>query len=282
MHTGTRPVWLSITALACVLAAIRLGVVIFAPYDRVVGMFDDDAFYYFGVAQHIAAGDGSTFNGLDPTNGYHPLWLLLLVPLYAVTEGHFALIAVTFVSATLFVSSARLLDRIGERVGRPVLVTFCAIPLLVVGTAGPSFWFSGMETGLLLFSLLWLASTYLRSDGFTAPGFTAGHARVVGVLMALAILSRLDAVFPMVLLAVLALVTWRRARGCRGCASAAGSSRGPRSCLSVTWWLTRCCSIPRCRFPGRPRRLVLLGSTWMSLASFSPRRCCSASRRCSV
>ncbi|CRK60316.1 hypothetical protein [Alloactinosynnema sp. L-07] len=203
--------WRSAVALACVLAAIRVAVAIFADYDRVVGLFDDDAFYYFGVAAHIAGGDGSTFNGMDPTNGYHPLWLLLLVPVFSIAQGHAALVTVTLVSAGLFLASARQIDRIGALTGRPVLVTVCAAPLLVVGTAGPSFWFSGMETGLLLFAVLWLAATYLRTEGFTADGFGPGHARAAGALMALAILSRLDSVFPMALLGVLALVSWKRA-----------------------------------------------------------------------
>ncbi|MDQ3579199.1 MAG: hypothetical protein M3443_16725 [Actinomycetota bacterium] len=205
------PLWLSATALACVLAAIRVVVVVTVPYDRAVGLFDDDAFYYFGVATHIAAGDGSTFNGLDPTNGYHPLWLVVLIPVFAVAQGHLALTVVTLISAVLLVASGRMIDRIGVSTGRPVLLTLCAAPLLVVGTAGPSFWFSGMETGLLLFALLWLAATYLRTDGFTAEWFTSGHAVSAGALMSLAVLSRLDAVFPMVLLGLLATVTWRRA-----------------------------------------------------------------------
>ncbi|MGQ0839387.1 hypothetical protein [Actinokineospora sp.] len=231
MHTGAHPTpgstpvrtaeparsrpprWLTATALACVLAGIRVAMVAMAPYDRAVGLFDDDAFYYFGVAEHIAAGTGSTFNGLDQTNGYHPLWLLLLVPVFAVTHGYTALVTVTLVSAALLVASARQIDRIGTLTDRPVLVTVCAAPLLVVGSAGPSFWFSGMETGLLLFALLWLAATYLRSDGFAAEWFTTRHARAVGALMALAVLSRLDAVFPMALLGLLATVTWWRAGG---------------------------------------------------------------------
>ena len=38
----------------------------------------DDFFYYLIVAQNLAAGHGSTFNGIVRTNGYHPLWLILL------------------------------------------------------------------------------------------------------------------------------------------------------------------------------------------------------------
>src|SRR5688572_118407 len=42
----------------------------------------DDAFYYFGIARQIARGAPPSLDGLNPTNGYHPLWMLLLVPLY--------------------------------------------------------------------------------------------------------------------------------------------------------------------------------------------------------
>jgi hypothetical protein len=194
-----------------VLAVVRLGATAFAGYPAAVGMFDDDAFYYFGIARHIAAGDGSTFDGLEPTNGYHPLWLLVLVPVFVVAKGKAALVGVTLVSSVLFVLSARLIDRIGMLTGRPVRVACCAVPLLVVGTIGPSFWFSGMETGLMLFGLLWLAATYVRTAGFTAPWFSTAHACGVGALMALVVLARLDAVFTVAVLGVLAVPAWRAA-----------------------------------------------------------------------
>ena len=43
----------------------------------------DDAYYYFKVAQNISEGQGSTFDGINPTNGYHPLWMLICVPIFA-------------------------------------------------------------------------------------------------------------------------------------------------------------------------------------------------------
>lgn len=38
----------------------------------------DDSFYYIQTARNLAQGYGSTFDRLNPTNGYHPLWLILL------------------------------------------------------------------------------------------------------------------------------------------------------------------------------------------------------------
>src|SRR5215204_6961217 len=42
----------------------------------------DDAYYYFKVAQNITEGKGSTFDGINPTNGYHPLWMAICIPIF--------------------------------------------------------------------------------------------------------------------------------------------------------------------------------------------------------
>ncbi len=43
-----------------------------------LGYVADDAFYYLQIARHLAATGHSTFDGLNPTNGYHPGWMLLM------------------------------------------------------------------------------------------------------------------------------------------------------------------------------------------------------------
>ncbi len=51
--------------------------------------FADDSFFYLQVGRNFALGHGSTFNGLMPTNGYHPLWMLLCAAVYRVfPESH--------------------------------------------------------------------------------------------------------------------------------------------------------------------------------------------------
>src|SRR5207249_52514 len=67
-------------------------VVAFGPYlsgngSNLAATFHDDAFYYFQIARHLAQGRGFTFDGIHPTNGFHPLWLFLLVPIYRIVPG---------------------------------------------------------------------------------------------------------------------------------------------------------------------------------------------------
>lgn len=42
----------------------------------------DDAFYYFKIANNITHGMGSSFDGIAKTNGYHPLWMMILIPIF--------------------------------------------------------------------------------------------------------------------------------------------------------------------------------------------------------
>ena len=46
----------------------------------------DDAYYYFKVAQNISEGYGSSFDKINLTNGYHPLWMLICIPIFALAR----------------------------------------------------------------------------------------------------------------------------------------------------------------------------------------------------
>ena len=43
----------------------------------------DDAFYYLHIARNVAMGKGVSFDGLTPTNGFHPLYLGMFIPLFS-------------------------------------------------------------------------------------------------------------------------------------------------------------------------------------------------------
>ena len=59
---------LSLTFLWCVISIFR------SPHKYPI----DDAYFYLVIAYNYSHGLGSTFTGFQPTNGYHPLWMLLL------------------------------------------------------------------------------------------------------------------------------------------------------------------------------------------------------------
>lgn len=52
------------------------------PFRYLLHFCLDDAYFYFKIANNVALGKGSTFDGLNYTNGYHPLWLIILSGYY--------------------------------------------------------------------------------------------------------------------------------------------------------------------------------------------------------
>ncbi len=61
--------------------------VVFAHQNIVLNWFTtDDAFYYFKTAQNIVEGQGVTFDGMARTNGFHPLWMILLIPIFTLVR----------------------------------------------------------------------------------------------------------------------------------------------------------------------------------------------------
>lgn len=57
--------------------------VAFAPANSLMNWYTtDDAFYYFKTAQNIGLGQDISFDGISRTNGFHPLWMIICVPIF--------------------------------------------------------------------------------------------------------------------------------------------------------------------------------------------------------
>ena len=76
----------------------------------------DDAYYYFEIASRIADGQGSTFDGISETNGYHPLWMLVCVLPYLLGVGGMAAVrALLSVQVLLYGASLWVLAGVAGR-----------------------------------------------------------------------------------------------------------------------------------------------------------------------
>ena len=111
----------------------------------------DDSFYYFTIAQYLADGFFSTFDGgLTRTNGYHPIWLLIITPMYWVFDAESAVFAIKAFEVIL-VSTAVALVALAVRLARlPWILLFTVLPIFLSNRA----LFGGTEAAAGLF---WLA-----------------------------------------------------------------------------------------------------------------------------
>lgn len=116
----------------------------------------DDAYYYFKVAQNISEGYGSTFDRINLTNGYHPLWLLVCVPIFSLARIDIILPLriMMLVMAALSLATAILLHRLLKRGGisEPIAMVAAAYWGLDVNLHS-IITQQGMETGILAFSI---------------------------------------------------------------------------------------------------------------------------------
>ena len=168
-------------------------------------LFADDSYFYLQVAWNIARGMGSTFNNVIPTNGYHPLYMLLCVAVFKVfPERMVAIHAVAAVNvlldALMLVEVRRILLRTGGDLWPIALVLLVPFSFLTqLGTEG------ALSGFLLALMMLCAYELVQRPDG--------RKALLYNLVAALAVLTRLDSIFIVAFLWVsVTVVLWRAGR----------------------------------------------------------------------
>ncbi|MBN1216662.1 MAG: glycosyltransferase family 39 protein [Candidatus Lokiarchaeota archaeon] len=58
-------------------------VITFLPIDIILlYIFPDDSYYYFEIAKNAAVNGFISFDNINKTNGFHPLWFIMLIPIF--------------------------------------------------------------------------------------------------------------------------------------------------------------------------------------------------------
>lgn len=166
----------------------------------------DDAYYYFKVAQNIAEGAGSTFDGINRTNGYHPLWMLICIPVFSFAKYDLILPLriLLMVNAVFQAASSILIYRlIREHLSTAVAMgaaSFWAFYPYIHATV----YMNGLETSLAVFTLLWLIYRLSKIEKNRQAGaqFSTRQLVEIALIATLVMFSRLDLVFFSVLIGV--------------------------------------------------------------------------------
>lgn len=190
--------------LASLIVPIAVTIALIAKHSE---PFIDDSFYYLRIAQFIAAGKGSTFDGINLTNGYHPLWLFMLVPVFWLTSSpETGRLLATVVQGGIFALGVYIFYRTARLlVGR--IAAAIAASLWVLLTYSQSL--SGTEFSVHALSVMVLAFVYLR--WFTqGPAQASSRYLTLGLLSGVAILARLETMLLAVILGLFLLrMEWR-------------------------------------------------------------------------
>jgi hypothetical protein len=73
----TKYIWSNCT-VAFALISIAIFFSFCLPIKSLLNFYVDDGFFYLKIAKNFSCGLGSSFDSISITNGYHPLWLIIL------------------------------------------------------------------------------------------------------------------------------------------------------------------------------------------------------------
>ncbi len=186
------PLWLR--SFFLLLAAVYATLLIRFPNP----FFTDDSFFYLQVGRNFALGYGSTFNRLMPTNGYHPIWMLLCALVYRIFPGrdaglHAIAALIVLLNLAVLLGVQRLLSRLGAQ-------TWVAWTLLIPFLFGLQLGTESSLSAAVLTLMLLLLERYLERPTWRSA--LALHGAAI-----LAVLSRLDSIFVIASLWI-ALLAW--------------------------------------------------------------------------
>lgn len=169
-----------------------------APTSFVISNFiPDDSFYYFQIARNFLDGAGSTFDGINPTNAYHPLWLLLILPIFHLFSSSSAgldtapIQAVLVVSACLNLIIGIVLYRISARFTSNAWIRAAILGVWYLNPVNVYAMLNGLETPLSLTFIALFILFALRAG----EQMSTRRLAIAGLVGGLMMLARLDNVF---------------------------------------------------------------------------------------
>jgi hypothetical protein len=170
-------------------ALVVLGVLYLLPAQiQPTHFVHDDSYFYVQIAANIFDGRGSTFHEVTPTNGYHPLWMLLCVGALAVAGGDkiLGLHVVGLIQAMLVLGTVIYFRKVTGLLG----LRSSAIGVVLLAGFFMSTALFASEAHLNVFALTVGMYLLLKAQR-RSYGALAG----AGIVLGSAILARLDNIF---------------------------------------------------------------------------------------
>jgi len=189
--------WSIVIQVVLVLSALAGSVyVTLTPANSMLNWYNtDDAFFYYKVAVNFLSGHGFSFDGINLSNGFHPLWMVVCLCVFWL--AHFDLIlplrVLVIISGLFNAATALVMYRLLARHLHPAAAAVGAFLWALLPTIYSTVTEHGMESAISAFFLILLVSMAERL--LFAEKVTFKQMTVAGLIGALTIFARLDNVF---------------------------------------------------------------------------------------
>jgi len=159
------------------------------PEEYFLYLVYDDAYYYYSVARNLVTRGMLSADGLTQTNGFHPLWLFVVTPIYFFFHSHhwFSIHLVLTLSAIFDTAAALLIYKSLERLEKANL-GFWATAFYLVNPYSLQHTMDGLEIAQNNFFLALLVYLSLKAT----PAWLKSNWFSFGAVLGLTLLSRTD------------------------------------------------------------------------------------------
>ncbi|KPK95970.1 hypothetical protein AMJ80_02585 [bacterium SM23_31] len=164
----------------------------FSEIRKIIAVVPDDAYYFFKIAENVAHGKGLSFDGINKTNGFQPLWLYVLIPIYLIYSGspETMLRIILIFQVGLITGAALIIYRVHADFFSRKISLISGIGYIMVVFVPST---NGMESALLILMLSLLFAYGWKGKVFSRHSPKRGL--FFGIVLGLVMLARLDTVF---------------------------------------------------------------------------------------
>jgi hypothetical protein len=170
--------------------------------------FEDDAYYYFKIAKNVVEHNSFTFDGRTLANGFHPLWMSVVLPLSYAIRDPFIFLRVLGILSSLAIGAITYIGF--KHIQNRFSLTSYAIAAIMLLACIIVFGTTGMETTILIPLVITSLLLLIRISPWKT--FPADHNSnkdwfVLGAVLSFVQLARLDAIlFNITVLAFITLL----------------------------------------------------------------------------
>ncbi len=184
------------------------------PANSLMNWYDiDDAFFYYKVAQNVLAGHGFSFDQINLSNGFHPLWMLVCLAVFSLSKFSLILpLRVLVIVSALFNSLASVfLYKLLKKFLHPLAALIGALFFALYPHVYEMIVTNGMESAISAFFIILFL---LKAANVLSPSANRDNRSkdfiALGIIGGLTILARLDNVFLVGLMGLSVLLKLRR------------------------------------------------------------------------
>ena len=170
-------------------------IVIYLPLTFLIRFFHyDDAYYFFQIAKNMVNNNFFiSFDGINETNGFQPLWLIISYLSYLVTQNiNIFIILIGYIELFISILSTYYLYKFTKLITKSNKISLIASLIFFYSVFIFLMQYNGMETSLYIMLLIITLYYYQKTKN---NNYNYKNIFLTGTLLGLTIITRLDGVF---------------------------------------------------------------------------------------